>query len=221
MTEHELKILNALEAMKTSPDTFRVTEDMLRGDLGEVVTRVREQWLRVLDVFEGLREQRGNRGYWQDRFNRGVKTALGSAYCHAFIEWTVAYTAELVGIPDWIKANTASSQNFFAHAQKNGLITLSILVGAVAIWRNGMTWQGHVGAVRVIEYMKETPSGFFSTEANTSNPISKWREGEWILRKRHTLGRVGAALKEGRWLRGFFDTDKAIENVLQSMAAGL
>lgn len=162
-------------------------------------------FMKVAYAFEGLEEEKGNRGYWHDIFARELNAPLGIPYCQAWVEYVAKLTATFLEVNDPFPSNTASSQNFFEWAKKNNLVSNEPDFGAIVVWRDGKSWRGHVGIVTTHD-----DSHFYSIEANTSNPLSQWRDGRYIMMKKHSLKRIGQ-ISEGRWIRGFVDTKKAYE----------
>lgn len=157
-------------------------------------------FMNVAYAFEGLEELPGNRGFWHDQFARSINQPLGIPYCMAWIDFVAKTAASFMEVEDPLPANTASSQSFFEWAKRKHLLAMSPDFGHIAIWRDAKSWKGHVGIVTT-EFDKKQ---FYSIEANTSSPLSQWRDGRYVMIKSHPYTRVGQIAK-GRWLRGFVD----------------
>jgi hypothetical protein len=190
MTDKDIQIQNRLDQIQSSPGS------------------VMQTFMQVAYAFDGLEELPGNRGYWHDKFARQVHSGLGIPYCMAFVDFVAQMTAQFLGVKDPFPIDTASSQSFFEWGKKNDLVTMSPDFGHIAVWRDGKSWQGHVGILTT----DFGDNKFHSIEANTSNPLSQWRDGRYVMVKEHSFKRIGQ-IAEGRWLRGFINTQKAFEKL--------
>lgn len=207
MRQIELEIQDRLEEIEEA--SLFVTP-LIRSTMSidEITVEIRETFIRVAEAFEGLEELPGNRGHWHDQFARSLKSKLGIPYCQAYLEYCMLLTSIYCGIPDPFTSNTAGTRAYYKWAKKEGLARKKPARGFGVVWANGDSGLGHSGIVIGGE------KKYYTMEGNTSNPLDKWREGRWIMRKEHTLSRVGEAITSGRWLLGFVDTDEAIRNAL-------
>jgi hypothetical protein len=70
----------------------------------------------------------------------------------------------------------------FAASKKFTVSQIPVL-GAIAVWRHGDSWQGHLGTVTAVDLEKKR---FVTVEGNTNNNGS--RNGYIVLEKLRSLG---------------------------------
>ncbi len=121
----------------------------------------------------GQREKPNNSGFQDSEFEKKMKEVgfqSGQAWCAYFSElvWKEAYLKYNPGIAILLNnlfsaSATATYKNFDLSPEFN--VSKIPVVGALAVWRHGIGWQGHIGPV--IEIPDEI--NFRSVEGNTNS----------------------------------------------------
>ena len=139
--------------------------------------------VKVALSYVGQREIPGNKGWRDKAFEAKMKATgwtSGQAWCAYFTElvWCQAYA----GTPHvdrfislFSPSATATYSNFAGSSHyKVGRVPKP---GALAVWRYGTGWKGHIGIVQTVER-----GTFYAIEGNTNAAGS--REGVMVARKR-------------------------------------
>ena len=151
--------------------------------------------VQIAQSYVGQREVAGNRGWKDKAFEAKMKATgwqPGDAWCAFFTElvWTEAFkgtshVARFVAL--FSPSATATFSNFSGSQEyKTGRTPRP---GALAVWRYGTGWKGHIGIVESVE------KGAMKTIEGNTNAAGS-REGVMVARKRRTtaLGGTGAGL---------------------------
>lgn len=195
MTEYDRAAAQKIESLEAFYRGRSADRKHLRGAV-----------VSLLTAFEGVREiGTSNKGYWVDRFHKDVGLAPGQPWCVMLPQYAFRVAAGWLGLPDPLPYNTASTQSLAAHAEQNGLCRGNIAEISFAdllIWRNGRSWQGHVGTA--IEPSEETETGLFLVKTFEGNTSAKdYRDGGIAARKQYHYREadLGKARSRGRYLR--------------------
>jgi hypothetical protein len=123
---------------------------------------------------EKIRETGANRGYWVERFLRGVGLGPGYAWCAAF----VAFALREAGWTD-IPRGAAAVRNWAAWADRTGRHVAQPERGDLFYWLDPATKLGHIG------FVVEASGGFLRTiEGNTSSgERGNQRDGDGAYRR--------------------------------------
>ncbi len=143
--------------------------------------------ITTAEKYLGQTEIAGNRGWVDKAFEKRMKAvgwAIGHSWCCYFTElvWKEAYAGHKLA-PAFDKLFSASSTATFANFSGSSLFKVGKLPapGALAVWRLGVGWQGHIGIVT-----KVNGATFDTIEGNTNAQGS--REGMYVARKLRRLG---------------------------------
>lgn len=138
--------------------------------------------------YVGQTETQGNSGFVDKAFQKQMEAVgwnKGQSWCAYFAElaWKEAFEGHAL-LPALDKlfspAATATYSNFYGSDKFKAGTTPK--PGALAVWRLGKGWQGHIGIVEQV-----LPNGtFISIEGNTNKAGS--REGVAVLRKTRATG---------------------------------
>ena len=170
--------------------------------------------LSVAEAFLGVREiGTSNRGYWINKFHKEVGLEPGYPWCLMFIQYVYRIAATMVGVPDILPYNTASTQSLASWAEKKWLCLDSLTMlhpGDLLIWKDGNKSAGHVGMVTHITDRSENIE-IQTIEGNTSS--TKYRDGGLVAVKEYTYerGDLGDARTRGRWLRCVVSFDRLLD----------
>lgn len=139
--------------------------------------------LLVARKYIGQTEKPGNRGFKDAEFEKKMKS-VGWAKTQAWC----AYFCELVcreALPEkdleFARLFSASAVKTYENFQKANKVTDHPTPGALAVWRFGNGWQGHIGVVS--EVLSEN---FFKTIEGNTNAIGG-REGYIVALKTRKL----------------------------------
>jgi hypothetical protein len=143
--------------------------------------------IATAEKYLGQTEIAGNKGWVDKAFEKRMKAvgwAVGHSWCAYFTElvWKEAYAGHKVA-PTFDKLFSASATATYANFSASSLYKVGKLPapGALAVWRLGTGWQGHIGIVT-----KVSGSTFDTIEGNTNAQGS--REGMYVARKLRRLG---------------------------------
>lgn len=113
----------------------------------------------------GVRESGNNSGKQVSIFQKVTKTEAGANWCASF----VSYCLDKANVT-WFKIRSALSQAFITKKSIKATRVLlgieTIPPGALAIWKHGNTWRGHIGIV----YIWFKGAGKI-VEGNTANAV--------------------------------------------------
>lgn len=120
--------------------------------------------IRLALSYEGVKEDNNNRGALIDKINKHAGSPLGSSYCANFGRFVLdsvkavspAYRPPVATA--WLRNKSVIKANDVYY----GKVTAPS--GAVIVWRNGGSWQGHLGFL--IKFISKV--GMQTIEANTS-----------------------------------------------------
>ena len=158
--------------------------------------------VKLAEVFEGIQEEPGNRGEVVNMLQKSTG-AMNAAWCVSYLVYVINEgLAKPLELPDIVLA-TASSQNLYKWAKKYEAITKVPYRGAIAVWRNGKTWTGHVGLVK-----KVIDQNYILTVEGNTGPSKKVnRDGDGVYSKTRSYSKLGEVTNK-LWLRGFIDMRK-------------
>jgi hypothetical protein len=159
--------------------------------------------IKVAEAYIGKREKKGNSGFVDPDFEkkmRAIGFKTGNAWCAFFGElvWKEAYVAypNVVALFDKLfSASAVATYSNFANSKKFTVSKVPVL-GAIAVWRHGNTWMGHLGVVTATDLKADR---FVAVEGNTNAGGS--REGEQVAAKPRRLNAPHS--EEGLNLIGF------------------
>jgi hypothetical protein len=146
--------------------------------------------VEVAKKYIGEKELVNNSGFVSAEFQKkmiGVGWIKGQAWCCYFAElvWKEAYP-DLRGIFDRLFAPSATATYKNFDVDKDFTVSKVPVPGALAVWRQGTGWQGHIGVVQ--EIIGDT---FKCIEGNTNSEGG--REGiEVAVKNRKVDYKVGA-----------------------------
>ena len=141
-----------------------------------------EKILKIAASYVGQREISGNKGWNDGNFWAKMRTtgwSSGQSWCAYFTElvWTEAYEGSDLKksvISLFSASATATYANF--SGSKYFKVGKVARPGALAVWRYGVGWRGHIGIVESVK-----GSTFICIEGNTNNAGE--REGVMVMRK--------------------------------------
>ena len=132
--------------------------------------------------YVGQREIPGNKGWRDKAFEAKMKAtgwSSGQAWCAYFTElvWTEAYKGTSL-LPSIVALFSASATATYANFNGSSLFKVGKVgkPGALAVWRYGNGWKGHIGIVESVK-----GSTFVCIEGNTNAAGS--REGIMVMRR--------------------------------------
>ena len=150
--------------------------------------------------YVGQTEKAGNQGFNDPVFHEKMKRVgfeKGMAWCSFFAElvWTESYRGDLsksLACEQHFSGSAVETYNRFKRA---GFQVVNLpVVGALAVWRYGNGWQGHIGVVTSV-----TGSTFKCVEGNTND--NGGREVYMVAERLRRLNQP--FLKKGLNLVGF------------------
>ena len=145
------------------------------------------QIVKVAQSYLNQEEKPGNKG-WKDPSFEAKMKAVGwkptDAWCCYFAE-LVAKEAFGPG-PTWDALDRLFSPNCqatYANFSQSKLFKVGKIAkpGALAVWRMGKTWKGHIGIVETVKFDANSVRVFTCIEGNTN--AAGGREGTHVLRK--------------------------------------
>jgi len=146
---------------------------------------INQEIIKIAKKYLGQHEKPANSGFLDSTFEKkmiSVGWQKSQAWCCYFAElvWKEAYleyNPKIYGLLDTLFASsaTATYQRFDVDPVWN--VSKVPVLGALAIWRHGVSWEGHVGIVSEIM----NPVIFKSIEGNTDG--QRGREGIEVAEK--------------------------------------
>lgn len=173
------------------------------------LTATQQRIVTTARSFLGQREIQGNKGFQSKDFQRKmveVGFISGHSWCAYFTElvWKEAFGKTHQRFAEFDRLFSASAvatfSNFRNHPNyRNGTTPR---VGALAVWRYGNGWQGHIGVV--VDVIQGT-NQFVTIEGNTNSSGS--REGIEVAQRTRRTGLPNSA--KGLNLIGFIYAPEA------------
>ena len=132
---------------------------------------VQENIVRIAKSYVGKTETAGNSGFSDKAFEKKMKDCGWSkslAWCSFFAElvWKESHSEdiELVKILDKLFSGSATTTYKNFELNKTFKVSKTPTIGALAVWRYGNGWQGHIGVVVEIK-----GNAFHCVEGNTND----------------------------------------------------
>ena len=143
---------------------------------------IQEKIISIASKYVGQREISGNNGWHDKAFEAKMKAtgwASGQAWCAYFTElvWTEAYKSNALQ-KSVIALFSASATGTYSNFSGSSLFKVGNIArpGALAVWRYGSGWKGHIG---IVESAKG--NNFVCIEGNTNTAGA--REGVMVMRR--------------------------------------
>lgn len=149
---------------------------------------IADKIIETAKKYIGKREEPNNSGFKDKEFEKRMSEVgwqKGHAWCCYFCElvWKEAYNDDKKTVAEINKlfnaSATATYKNF--ELSNNWILSNKPVPGALAVWRQGVDWRGHIGIVTEL-VDKNT---FRTIEGNTND--SGGREGIEVARKMRFL----------------------------------
>lgn len=163
---------------------------------------IQDKIVEVAKKYVGKTEKPNNSGFTDAEFEKRMKDTgwdKGMSWCSFFCElvWKEAYlgSKEISSLDKLFSGSaTATFKNFDLAKEQGWQTGLMPKVGALAVWRYGVGWQGHIGIV-----VEENGVTFKTVEGNTNDKGG--REGYIVAVKSRVT--KGVFQKNGLNLIGF------------------
>jgi surface antigen len=166
---------------------------------------VDQRIVQIARGYAGQHEKAHNAGFLDAKFEAAMKSVgftAGDAWCALFCElvWTQAFQGDKKRLAAINTLFSASAVQTWLNFKKNQVwapfrTSISPSLGAVVVWKEAGSWQGHAGIVIAIEDEKT----FRSMEGNTT--VDGGREGVIVASRLHTIGE--RTRRTGLVLQGF------------------
>lgn len=155
-----------------------------------VTETINERIVRIALSYVGIKEISGNKGWENKAFQQKMVDmgwGLGQAWCSYFGElvWKEAYAGQKDVVKMLDRLFSASATATYANFQGSQYfqVTKKPEAGALAIWRYGMDWKGHLAVVTVpLSNKFETAEGNGNAEGG--------REGLEVVNKKGAKARA-------------------------------
>lgn len=160
--------------------------------------------VNVARKYIGEEETTGNSGFKDQLFQKRLEQAgwfKGASWCAFFVEMCCKEANNQL-MDEYTKLFSGSATATYANFEKAGyVVNQQPAPGALAVWRHGNTWKGHIGIVTEVVDDKV----FKCVEGNTNNDGS--REGYLVAEKKRHYAPLPFK-PEGLNLIGFIHLDK-------------
>lgn len=146
---------------------------------------MQERIVQMAKKYVGQREMKNNSGFKDKDFEKRMKDVGwqdGQAWCSYFAElvWREAYKITTYD-KELAKLFSGSATQTYKNFQLSGNWEFGATPreGALAVWRYGVGWQGHIGIVYALD--EKDPLKFLTIEGNTNQ--AGGREGIEVAKK--------------------------------------
>lgn len=153
------------------------------------MTSIQSRIVAIAKAYLGKRERAGNLGFVDAAFEREmirVGWGKGMAWCAFFAElcWTKAYEGDLRILSILHRLFSGSATRTFANFKASPLFVVNRTPapGALAVWRSGLGWTGHIA---VVTDYRPGWEHFHTVEGNTN--AAGGREGVEVAVKARRL----------------------------------